>query len=164
MRSFISIFALMIFSYITVLPQERVAVLPFYNMDGKEELNAFCYQLQDSLSKELIVNNNGEIKFYIVPNDSIELVLAEMNFDPNSPSYKDDLWKALEKLKCKKAVIGELQQQGSKLVVNASLCIVEMRLPIPQYQMRNLFVKPEEIYKVIPPICKKLLPGVIAQQ
>jgi TolB-like protein len=164
MRSLISIFALIIVSYITVFSQQRIAVLPFYNMDGKEELNKFCYQLQDSLSKELIVNNKGDVKFYVVPNDSIELVLAEMNFDPNSPSYKDDLWKALEKLKCNKAVIGELQQQGSKLVVNASLCIVDLRLPIPAYSLRNLFVKPEEIYKVIPPICRKLLPGVLAQQ
>ncbi len=164
MRSFISIFALIIFSTISAYSQQRVAVLPFYNMDGKEELNTFCYQLQDSLSKELIANNTGENKFYVVPNDSIELVLAEMNFDPNSPSYKDDLWKALEKLKCNKAVIGELQQQGSKLVINASLCIVDMRLPIPQYQLRNLFVKPEEIFKVIPPICRKMLPGVAVQQ
>lgn len=164
MRIFTFAIAVIIMSAVYASSQERVAVLPFYNMDGKEQLNAFCYQLQDSVTKELIKCKTPESQFHIVPIDSIELVLAEMNFDPNSPSYKDDLWKALEKLKCKKVIIGELQEQGTKLVVNASLCIVDLRLPIPQYQLRNLFVKPEEICRVVVPICKKMLPGINSQQ
>ena len=62
--------------------QTRYAVLPFQNMEGKIDLNIWSYKLQDSLQKALMKLDPENKFMQIVPADSIEDALAEINLDP----------------------------------------------------------------------------------
>ena len=86
--------------------QTRVAVLPFQNMDGQIDYNILCYDLQEALTEALIEADDTGESYYIVPADSVEIILAELNLDPSNPQYKSDMWKAVELLNIKKVVVG----------------------------------------------------------
>jgi TolB-like protein len=149
------------FSIMSMHAQDRIAVLPFSNLDGKEEMNQYCQMFQDSLIKYFIDGDVEEFNYRIVPADSIQIMLDQIGTYPEKPSYQDDLWGVIEKLGCKRAVIGELMMNGNKMVVNVSVYDVEMRLPLPGHQIRNLFATPDKLSLLYPRICKKLRPGIL---
>ena len=72
-------------SITNLMAQQRLAVLPFKNLDGNLDYNEWCYNIQDSLSKSMRNSDPEEKRFHIVPIDSVELVLAEFNLDPDNP-------------------------------------------------------------------------------
>ena len=99
---------LIIFSAISSFSQVRIAVFPFMNKDGNLKLNIWCYKFQDSLTKALY-NRDPEEKYYrIVPYDSVEGILAQLNLDPNNPQYKSDMWKAADSISVMWVVTGIL--------------------------------------------------------
>ena len=149
------------FSIMSAQAQYRVAILPFSNLDGKEEMNQYCKMFQDSLISHFVAGDIEEFNYRIVPADSIQIMLDQIGTYPEKPSYQDDLWGVIEQLGCKRAIIGELMMNGEKMVVNVSVYDVEMRLPIPQYQIRNLFATPDKLSALYPRICKKLRPAVL---
>ena len=99
--------------------QIRVAVLPFENADGRMEFNIYSYQLQDSLTKALIARDVEAKNYQVVPIDSIEILLAELNIDPSNPQYLSDMWKVVDKLNCNKVITGNFNIQGDKFLLNA---------------------------------------------
>lgn len=143
--------------------QDRIVVLPFTNLDGREELNKYCKMFQDSLITHFVKGDPDELNYRIVPPDSIQYMLDKIGTDHTKPSYQDDLWAVIEGLGCKRAVMGELNMNGEKIVVNVSVYDVEMRLPLPQHQIRNLFAPPSRLNKLFPRIAKKLRPGILGQ-
>lgn len=160
MKKLLTISILTLFVSISLHSQDRIVVLPFYNMDGKEALNEYCDMLADSLSNCFIKDDPDELNYRIIPKDSVDLALEMVNYKPNTASALDDMWKAVELLNCERVVLGELQMQGKNLLLNVMIYDVKTRLPSP-HQVRNLFFKPKKISKVVPKIGRKLREGIL---
>ena len=141
--------------------QERIAVLPFRNMDGLISLTPLCTKLADTVATELI-KADPQMKFiYVVPSDSVNEVLASLNLDPQNPQYDSDMWKAVAQLKINRVVSGLFNVQGDKLLVNAYVYEVATKLPDPTNQAKNLFKPKDQIMEIIPKLMKKIIPAFI---
>jgi TolB-like protein len=141
--------------------QTRIAVLPFQNQEGKIDLNVWSYQLQDSLQKALLALDTKQEYFQLVPADSIENLLAELNLDPTNPQYPSDMWKAVASLNVEKVVSGNFYIRAGKLLINAYIYDVRTKLPDSKYQAKNIFKDVEEGMSAIEIIVAKLKPLLI---
>ncbi|MFP4370541.1 MAG: hypothetical protein ACOC2K_04975 [Bacteroidota bacterium] len=141
--------------------QLRIAVLPFDNSDGNMDYNIWSYKLQDSLYKELSIGDPDELNYRVVPIDSVEMVLAELNLDPENPQYASDLWKAIEILGVDRVVTGNFKVKANRFLINAYVYYVATKMPHPKFQARNIFKKEEDILSAVPFIHKKLRMAVI---
>lgn len=139
----------------------RIAVLPFQNMDGLMELNIWCYKLQDSVAKALLEKDPNSEHYQIVPADSIDLLLADLNLDPTNPQYKTDMWKVVKSLNVEKVVTGNFNLQAKRILINAYIYDVATKLPDPHNQARDIFKKKTDVMEAVPRIIRKLLPGLI---
>lgn len=148
-------------SFSVLKSQDRIAVLPFENLDGKLDLNVWSYRLQDSLASELRKSDPNEYNYRVVPIDSVEIALAELNLDPNNPEYKSDLWRAVDALKVDRVVMGEFLYEDNRFIINATLMIVEFRMPDNRHMVRNIFKTEDKIFEAVPMIAQKLRQGVI---
>lgn len=148
-------------TFLTVTAQERIAVLPFRNMDGLISLTPLCTKLADTVAAELVKADPQEKFIHVVPSDSVNEVLASLNLDPQNPQYDSDMWKAVAQLKINRVVSGLFNVQGDKLLVNAYIYEVATKLPDPTNQAKNLFKPKEQIMEVIPKIMKKILPAFV---
>lgn len=142
----------------------RVAVFPFENRDGNMKYNLWSYKLQDSLSKAFVQNDPDELNYHIVPADSVEKMLAEMNLDPTNPQYLSDMWKAVEKLNVQRVVIGNFNIQANRFLINAYIYDPKTKLPNPNYQARDIFKSEDKVYESIAIISKKLRSGVLGNE
>ena len=140
--------------------QTRVAVLPFQNMDGNIDYNILCYDLQEALTTALIEADETGQEYYIVPADSVEIVLSELNLDPSNPQYKSDLWKAVQLLNIKKVVLGTFNKQSDKFLMNTYIYDVKMRVAYPNNQAKDIFKTREQILEAIPEIVSAIQPGL----
>ncbi len=134
----------------------RVAFLPFKNMDGKMELNKWCYSLQDSLQKHFAELDPNNAKMYVVPYDSVEMILAELNLDPSNPQFDSDMWKVVENLHADYVISGNFVFKAERFIINAYIIDVSMKLQITSHQARDIFVPMDKILSAIKPIAKKL--------
>jgi TolB-like protein len=141
----------------------RVAVLPFQNQDGNMDLNIWSYKLQDSVAIDLRANDQDENVFRIVPIDSIEMILAEMNLDPNNPQYPSDVWKAVEKLNVDLVISGTFNFQANRILINAYVYDPKIKLADPRFQAKDIFKKPDAVMEAVPRIVKQLLPALKPQ-
>jgi len=169
LRNLIKIIILTIFLFFNYafsqpVGQIRVAILPFENADGRMEYNIWSYQLQDSLAKYLISKDPNEFNYRIVPIDSIEILLAELNINPYNPQYASDMWKVVEKLNCQKVISGNFNIQHKKFLINAYIYIPELKLPDPRYQVKDIFkdITDEDIYSAVELIGKRLRPAILS--
>lgn len=162
-KTLVLIFILFIFKAAgsSVNAQHRIAVLPFQNMDGKMKYNIWCYNLQDSLEKKLVGEDPKELNYVVIPSDSIEIHLAEMNLDPSSPEYESDMWKVVEELEVNRVVSGNFYIQSNRLIINAFVYNTKMKIPHPQHQAKNIFKKESDVYEAIPIIYKRLKPAIL---
>ena len=140
--------------------QTRVAVLPFQNMDGNIDYNILCYDLQEALTTALIEADETGQEYYIVPADSVEIVLSVVNLDPSNPQYKSDLWKAVQLLNIKKVVLGTFNKQSDKFLMNTYIYDVKMRMAYPNNQAKDIFKTREQILEAIPEIVSAIQPGL----
>jgi TolB-like protein len=150
---------LMVFS--NAVSQNRIAVLPFQNMDGKFDYNEWCYSLQDTLSKALHLADLDEVNYRIVPADSVEAALADLNLDPSSPQYLTDMWKAIAKLNVKKVVCGSFIVEGNSMLIKAALYDVKLKLPHPKFQANNIFKDLDKAFDAIDEIMNIVRPGIL---
>ncbi len=161
MKSKLFLLLVVILATVSMHAQDKIAVLPFTNLDGKEEINEFCQMFQDSLIAHFKAGDPDELNYTIISADIIAKELDAIGTYPTKPSYQDDLWGVIEKLGCQRAVMGELMMNGKKIVVNVSVYDVELRLPMPKHQIRNLFAPPERMSSLYPRIAKKLRQGIL---
>lgn len=155
------IFVILIFyssSHQSINAQTRIAVLPFQNQEGKIDLNVWSFQLQDSLQKALLALDPEQAHYQLVPADSIENLLAELNLDPTNPQYPSDMWKAVASLNVEKVVSGNFYIRAGKLLINAYVYDVRTKLPDPKHQAKNIFKDLEEGMSAIEIIVVKLKP------
>jgi hypothetical protein len=149
--------------FVVILPafsQTRIAVLPFKNMDGLLEYNIWCYNLQDSLAKHLRTHDPEEKKYRIVPIDSVDMALAELNLDPDNPQYFTDMWAAVKKMNVNKVLFGEFNIATGTININASVYDVRIKMPIQKYQAKDVFRKVAETYDAVEEIGDAVLPGL----
>lgn len=151
---------IIIFLNVNLLSQTRIAVLPFQNMDGKIEKNIICYELQDSIFKELKLLDVESKFYYVVPADSVEDVLATLNLDPSNPQYTSDLWKAVKILNIKKVISGNFNIQGNKILLNAYIYDAKMKLADPKNQIRDIFKDEDKFLESVDLIVKSILPAI----
>lgn len=147
----------------TVSAQSRVAVLPIRNMDGNLGLNTYCYSIADSLRAALTATEAHGKSYVIVPADSVEAVLAELNLDPNSPQYESDLWKSVALLRCDYAVTGSFNTNAGRMLVNVYSYNVASKMPNLTHAAVNIFKAPEKILSMVPVMRDKLLPGLTSK-
>jgi TolB-like protein len=159
MRIFTFIFIVIISSQIS-FSKTRIVVLPFQNMDGHLELNLISYQLSDSLNLKLLEDEELTDKVEIVPLDSVEMVMADLNLDPTNPQYPSDMWKAIALLNVEKVVTGNFNVQAERFLINAYIYDVATKLPDPEYQVRDIFKKREKIFDSIGIISRKIKDGL----
>lgn len=150
----------LIFSYQTGVSKTRIVVLPFQNMDGQLELNLVSYQLSDSLNLKLLEDEELSDKIEIVPLDSVEMIMADLNLDPTNPQYPSDMWKAISLLNVSKVVTGNFNVQAERFLINAYIYDVETKLPDPNYQVRDIFKKKEKILEAVGIISRKISEGL----
>jgi len=143
--------------------QTRFAVLPFQNGEGMMDLNVWCYSLQDSIQKVLVTLDVEQKYFQVVPGDSVEELLAELNLDPTNPQYQTDMWKVVQSLNVEKVITGNFYYRADKLLINAYVYDVRTKLADPRYQAKNIFKDLEDGMSAVPIIVNKLKPLLIKE-
>lgn len=145
---------------IDVCAQTRVVVLPFRNMSHEIKYNAWNYQFADSLRSALLESDPDQKSFQIVPSDSVELALADLNLDPNNPQYESDMWKAVRNLGARKAVQGNFQLRGERVLINCYIYDMESMMADGTNQAKDIYKSPTTFLEAIRPIVKRILPGL----
>ena len=141
MKRLIIALCLLLFAMSSAQSQMRIAVLPFQNMDGAINLNVWSYKLQDSVSKLARELDPEEKLFRIVPSDSVEDILTQMNLDPTNPQYPSDMWKAVKLLNVNKVITGNFNTKNQRYLINAYIYDVRTKMANPTYQAKDKFKK-----------------------
>lgn len=140
--------------------QTRIAVLPFRNMDHDIKYNVWCLQFADSLRSALQAQDPTGSAYSIVPADSVEMAIAALNLDPNNPQYESDMWKAVRSLGVKKAVQGNFQLRGERVLINCYIYDMDSMLADQTNQAKDLYKMPTTYLEAIRPIVKRISPGL----
>ncbi|MBU3678272.1 MAG: hypothetical protein FGM32_01530 [Candidatus Kapabacteria bacterium] len=148
---------------VTAQTQPRVVVLPFRNMSHDIQYNSWNYKFADSLRSALIEADPAGGSYTIVPADSVELALADLNLDPDNPQYESDMWKAVRNLKALKAVQGNFQLRGERVLINCYIYDMESMLADETNQAKDIFKTPTTFLEAIRPIVKRIRPGLSPQ-
>ncbi len=130
--------------------QTRLAVLPFRNMDGDLRYNQWCYRFADSVAALLAAADTTQQHYVLVPRDSLELVLGELNLDPTTPQYDSDIWKAARLLGAEKVITGNFNLLPGKILLNAYL--YDVRTQREEAAARNLYraeAKADELSRIV---------------
>jgi TolB-like protein len=143
--------------------QVRVVVLPFRNMAHDIKYTPWNYQFADSLRSALLEADPSGTTYQIVSADSVELALADLNLDPDNPQYESDMWKAVRNLKAQKAVQGNFQLRGDRVLINCYIYDMESMLADATNQAKDIYKSPTTFLEAIRPIVKRILPGLSPQ-
>ena len=144
--------------------QQRIAVLPFRNMDGNLALNTWCAKLSDSVAAGLRLRDTSNKYYFVVSQDSVAETLATLNLDPTNPQYESDLWKAVAMLKVTRVITGNFNVQSGKMLINCYNYDVETKIPNPTGQARNLFKSIDKCLETVPTIINKMLLGLVPKE
>ncbi|MBL7999071.1 MAG: hypothetical protein JNL32_10590 [Candidatus Kapabacteria bacterium] len=160
--SFVILAGLALFTATPIYSQSlpRVVVLPIRNMDGNIGLNKYCYTIADSLRIVLAQHEQHNKQYTIVPADSVEMVLAEFNLDPNNPQYESDIWKAVAALNTTLVVSGTFNFNGGRMLVNIYCYNAKTKIADQANAAKNIFKAPEKILDMIPVMRDKIVPAL----
>ncbi len=148
-----------VFVQASVAAQVRIAVLPFRNMDGDLRYNQWCYRFADSVAVLLARADTAGRVYRVIPRDSLELLLGELNLDPTTPQYDSDIWKAAQLLQAEKVVTGNFNLLPGKILVNAYL--YDVRTKRAEGSARNLYRAEERADELSRLIVDRLLPQLL---
>lgn len=151
--------ALTLISVNFAFSQIRVAVIPFQNIDGNMDLNIWCYTLQDTIAKALQEQDMEERYYRIIPQDTIDLILAESNLDPNNPQYASDMWETIKLLNAEKIITGNFDTRANRILLNVYIYDIRTKLYDPKNCAKDIFKPQDKLLETIPFIIKKLLPA-----
>lgn len=157
---FILLFALAVVVIAPAVAQQRIAVLPFRNMDHDIQYNAWSIEMADSLYKAIAAMDPQQKDFVLVPPDSIEMAIAELNLDPTNPQYESDMWKAIRTLNVTKAVQGNFQLRGDRVLINCYIYDMSSMLADQTFQAKDLYKGKTTYLETIKPIVKRIYPGL----
>lgn len=114
--------------------------------------------MQDSLTKSMFSKDPEEKYYRIVPFDSVELILAQLNLDPNNPQYQSDMWKAADSLHVKWVVAGNFIINGERFLIDGYAFNVKTKLPNPKYHAKDIFKKEQNVMECIGEITDAIIP------
>lgn len=157
---FLLTLALTLVALVPSMAQQRIAVLPFRNMDHDIKYNTWSLEMADSLYKALGAVDPQQKDFVLVPPDSIEMAIAELNLDPTNPQYESDMWKAIRTLNVTKAVQGNFQLRGERVLINCYIYDMASMLADQTYQAKDLYKGTTTYLETIKPIVKRIYPGL----
>jgi hypothetical protein len=160
---FLSLALALCVGVVSAQPQ-RIAVLPFRNMDGNLALNTWCAKLSDSIAAGLRLRDTSHTYYFVVSQDSVAETLATLNLDPTNPQYESDLWKAVSMLNITRVITGNFNVEYGKMLINCYNYDVETKIPNPVGQARNLFKPLDKPLETVPTIINKMLLGLIPKQ
>jgi len=146
--------------FVAAPSQVRIAVLPFRNMDHDIKYNLWCIQFADSLRTALNAADPSGATYHIVPADSVEMAIADLNLDPTNPQYESDMWKAVRGLGVRKAVQGNFQLRGERVLINCYVYDLESMLADQTNQAKDLLKSPTTYLEAIRPIVKRITPAL----
>lgn len=146
------------------MAQQRIAVLPFRNMDGNLALNTWCSRLSDSVAAGLRLRDTANKYYFVVSQDTVAETLATLNLDPTNPQYESDLWKAVAMLKITRVITGNFNVQSGKMLINCYNYDVETKIPNPTGQARNLYKSIDRCLETVPTIINKMLLGLVPKE
>lgn len=154
---------LLLTTFVTVgaVAQTRVAILPFRNMDGHIGRNPWTTQLSDSLTKAVLAIEPTQTKFMVIPADSVEMAISELNLDPTNPQYESDIWKAVSTLGAAKVVQGNFFLQGDRVLLNVYVYDIATKMADPVNQAKNIYKSPTTFLEAIRPMAKKIHPALM---
>jgi len=158
-----TLFAVIIVAMLAIVAsnaQVRVAVLPFRNMDHDIKYNVWCLEFADSLRSALLSADPTGASYQIVPADSIDMAIASLNLDPTNPQYESDMWKAIRGLGVQKAVQGNFQLRGERVLINCYVYDMESMLADQTNQAKDLYKMPTTYLDAIRPIVKRITPAL----
>lgn len=159
-RTIIAVSLLLLLSSGSAFAQQRVAVLPFRNMDRDIQYNAWSVQLADSVYKALRQLDGNGTDFVLIEPDSIEMAIADLNLDPTNPQYESDMWKAVRTLGATKAVQGNFQLRGDRVLINCYVYDMTSMLPDGTNQAKDLYKSTTTFLETVRPIVKRIAPGL----
>jgi TolB-like protein len=145
---------------ISAYSQVRVAVLPFRNMDGKIALNEWSVALRDSIVASLVAADPEGKTFRVIPTDTLEMAISDLNLDPTNPQYESDVWKAVLGLGATYVVQGNFLTEGERVLLNAYAYTAASRMPNSTHQAKNIVKSPTTYLTAVPLIVKRLLPAL----
>jgi TolB-like protein len=141
--------------------QKRIAVVPFRNMDGLIDYNTWSIELQDSIFKAITAVDPAQKAFVLIPIDSMEAAVAELNLDPTNPQYESDLWKAMKGLGASHVVQGNFFLQGQRVLLNCYVYDIETKMPHPTFQAKGIVKSPTTYMEAVAPMTKKIYPALV---
>ncbi len=144
----------------SAMAQPRIAVLPFRNMVHDIRYNAWSMELADSLFKALSATEGAGKDFILVPPDSMEMAIAELNLDPTNPQYESDMWKAIRTLNVAKAVQGNFQLRDDRVLINCYVYDMTSMLADQPNQAKDLYKSTTTYLETIRVIVKRIYPGL----
>jgi TolB-like protein len=147
-------------SSVAASAQVRVAVLPFRNMDGKIALNEWSVALRDSIVTSLTASDPESKTFVVIPTDSLEMAISDLNLDPTNPQYESDVWKAVIGMGATYVVQGNFLTEGERVLLNAYVYTAASRMPNSTHQAKNIVKSPTTYLTAVPLIVKRLLPAL----
>lgn len=129
-------------------------------MDHDIKYNTWCIEFADSLRSALSANDPSGAAYTIIPADSVEMAIASLNLDPTNPQYESDMWKAIRGLGVQKAVQGNFQLRGERVLINCYIYDMDSMLADQTNQAKDLYKLPATYLEAIRPIVKRISPGL----
>jgi TolB-like protein len=136
--------------------QTKIAVLPFSNLDGNFDLNNWCYELQDSLTKAMKELDPEQKYIQIVSGEEVISALKSNNIEANSPTFDSDKWKIIPALKVDRVISGTFRITAKRFLINSYIYYPETQLSDPDFQAKDIFKKEDKILEAVSVIVKKL--------
>lgn len=162
-RVVLYVFLSLFFSSFCLFSQTKVAVLPFSNLDGNFELNKWCYELQDSLTKALKALDPEQKYIQIVPESEVISALQENDISADSPTFDSDKWSIVSSLNADRIISGTFRITAKRFLINSYIYYPETQLSDPDFQARDIFKKEEKVMEAVPAIIKQLSKAFIPE-
>ncbi|MFN4986040.1 MAG: hypothetical protein ACK5BQ_06255 [Ignavibacteria bacterium] len=159
-RTLFAILTVTVLAVVASSAQVRIAVLPFRNMDHDITYNVWCIEFADSLRSALLSADPSGASYQIVPADSVEMAIAALNLDPTNPQYESDMWKAVRGMGVRKAVQGNFQLRGERVLINCYVYDMESMLADQTNLAKDLYKMPTTYLEAIRPIVKRISPAL----
>ena len=157
------VIGVLFFCSFNLFSQVRIAVLPFSNLDGNFDLNTWCYELQDSLTKALKAADPEEQKMVIIPAEKVIDALDNLNVDANSSSFDADKWQIVSDLQVDRIISGNFRIAANRFLINAYIYYPETRLLDPDYQAKDIFRREDKVLDAVPIIVRQLTKAFISE-
>ena len=168
LRSLLTFLGLIIVSSTILFAQPNIVVLPFSNLDGEYSHNTWCYELQDSVVKELKALDPDEKYDKVVAVEAIHEILSDLNIDANNPLFDAEKWNAIKivdeyDLEVDKVISGTFRIIANRYLINSYIYHPENQLTDPDYQAKDIFKKEDKILDAASIIAKRLSKAFIKE-